>query len=74
MTSIPMNPPVSNGGIPLAAWEIRIVPVGRDFPDAEYDAGLAAIADHDVEARIDGILADLRKDPRMRNFRITFDG
>jgi hypothetical protein len=59
---------LSEAGLALACIVVAIVPKRNDFADDEYGAALEALEDYATLSHIDGVVADLMKDPRMRNF------
>ncbi len=71
--TIPIRPELAESGIPLAGWTIRIVPKASDVTDSEYDAGLAAITEHDAEISIRKVLTCLSFDARLQKFSITME-
>lgn len=71
--TIPIRPGLGESGIPLAGWTIRIAPKAPDTTDDEYDAGLAALAEHDTEHTVRTALTVLGLDHRMRGFTITME-
>ncbi len=70
---IPIRQELGDAGIPLAGWTIRIVPKNSEVTDSEYDAGLVALEEHDVEVSIRKVLACLSFDARMQKFSITME-
>lgn len=67
---------LSDGGLALACIVVAIVPKEGGFSDDEYNEALAALEDYTTLDTIDGVVADVMKDPRMRNFeaRVGYSG
>jgi hypothetical protein len=59
---------MSEAGLALACIVVAIVPKCDNFADDEYNAALDALEEYDARERVDRVMWDVMKDPRMRNF------
>lgn len=61
---------LSDAGLGLAVLIVAFTPKHDGFADSAYNEALEALAEYDVRERVERVLWDVMKDPRMENFDV----
>ncbi len=64
---------MSKSGLPLAIWQVKVIPNIEPFRDREYEAGVCAINETEVIERIQKVLKRMMEDNRMEHFILEIE-